>query len=123
MTDISYPLPSLKGLPFTLAMGGLAGFVLGNITQSNPLMTVIFLIREAANTIFFRLASVFFDEDGLHSQKIFIITSSIVNMTFLFALRELDLIGQLFSWLLGLGAIGILINRVKYIQKQESAIN
>lgn len=119
--NLSAPsLPSLKYLPFYLAIDGLTGYLYGKLSQVNPtLTTTIFAIRGLAHSFFYHLANLILGGKDLQSQKIFLTTSTIVNMTFLIVLRELNLIGRLFSCLLGLAVIGHLVHRVRYIQDQE----
>lgn len=118
--NIPPSLPSLKHLPIYMTIDGLTGYVLGKINQVNPmLMAAIFTIRSLAHTLFYHLANFVLRGRDLDSQKIFLATSTIVNMTFLIALRELNLVGKLFSCLLGLAILGHLIHRVRYIQEQD----
>lgn len=120
MNALPPSLPSLMHLPFYAAIDGLAGYVYGELSQVNPNLTAtIFAIRALAHTLFYHVANYILGGKDLQSQKIFLVTSLIVNMTFLVVLRELNLIGRLFSCLLGLAVIGHLIHRVCYIQDQE----
>lgn len=113
-------LPLLKRLPVYVAIDSLAGYICGHMSQSDPvLMATIFAIRAIADTLFYQFANFIFRGSDLHSHKIFLWSTAAVNMVFLIALRELNLIGRLFSCLLSLAVIGYLIHRVSYIQDQE----
>ena len=113
-------LPSLANLPIYAALDGLAGYICGKLSQANPhLIAIIFAIRAIALTLFYHIANYILQGSDLQSQKIFLVTSTVVNMTFLIVLRELNLIGRLFSCLLGLAVLGHLIYRVSYIQDQD----
>lgn len=117
---IAPSLPSLKDLSSCIAIDGLTGCLYGILSQTNfKLTTTIFAIRALTHTLFYHIANSVLQGKDLQSQKIFLVTSTIVNMTFLFVLRELNLIGQLFSCLLGATIIGHLTYRLNYIQDQE----
>lgn len=116
-------LPTFKYFPFYIALDGFTGYLCGKLSQVNPkLTTAIFVIRSLAHSLFYQLANFILKGKDLQSQKIFLVTSTVVNMTFLITLRELNLIGRLFSCLLGILMIGHMIGRVKYIQDQERRI-
>jgi len=116
-------LPSVRHLPFYCTIDVLTGYVWGKLSQTNPnLIAAIFLIRALANTFFYQLANFVLKGKGLQAQKIFLATSMGVNLTFLVALRELNLIGSIFSLLLGLAIIGQLLHRVCYIQDEEKRL-
>ncbi len=120
MNILEPSLPSLKQLPFYVAIDGLTGYLCGALSQADPkLMAVVFTIRGLADALFYQFANFVFRGDDLQSHKIFLASSAAVNMLFLVALRELNLIGRLFSCLLSLAVIGYLIRRVSYIQEQE----
>lgn len=120
MNTLTPSLPSLKSLPGYVAIDGLAGYICGKLSQTNPiLVATVFAIRALVNTLFYHLTNYVLGAKDLQSQKVFLVTSTLVNMTFLIALRELNVIGRLFSCLLGLATLGYLINRVSYIQDKE----
>ncbi len=113
-------LPSLANLPFSVAVDGLAGYLWGKLGQKNSeLIATIFVIRALAHTLFYHIANYVLKGKDLQSQRIFLVTSTVVNMTFLIVLRELNLIDRLFSCLLGAAILGHVIYRVSYIQDQE----
>lgn len=113
-------LPSFTHLPWSIFMSGLAGYFCGKVSQVNPDLTAaIFAIRTLTYTLFYHITNYVLRGKDLQSQKIFFISSTLVNWTFLIVLRELNLIGRLFSCLIGLVFIGHLISRVSYIQDQE----
>lgn len=121
MNPIAPSLPTFSHLPFYLAIDGASGYFYAQLAQVNLERTMtIFLIRSVANTVFYYLANKILKGKDLQSQKIFIWTSAAVNMIFLVAMIELNLIGRFFSCLLGLSVVGIFIHRVRYIQNQES---
>lgn len=121
MNPLAPLLPALTHLPFYLAIDGVSGILYAHVGQVNPETTVtIFLIRGLANASFYYLANKILKGKDLQSHKIFIVTSAAINMTFLIAMRELNLIGRFFSCMLGLCVVGVLIHRVRYIQNQES---
>jgi len=123
MNVLAPSLPSFRHLPIYLAIDGVSGYLYGTLGKVNPLMTMsIFAVRSLANTLLFHLANTLLDGKDLQSQKIFIATSSAVNMTFLIGMRELNLIGLFFSCLIGLGVVGYLLHRVSYIQEQERRV-
>lgn len=120
MNTLPPPLPSLTSLPCYVTIDGLVGYICGKFSQTNPsLVAIVFAIRALADTLFYHIANYALGAKDLQSQKVFLVTSTLVNMTFLMALRELNVIGRLFSCLLGLATLGYLINRVSYIQDQE----
>lgn len=120
MNSLPLSLPSLKNLPYYVAIDSLTGYLCGKFSQTNPNLTAtVFAIRALANALFYHIANYAFGGEDLQSQKIFLVTSTLVNMTFLIVLRELNLIGRLFSCLLGLATLAYLINRVSYIQDLE----
>jgi hypothetical protein len=120
MSFLEPSLPLLKSLPFYLVIDGLTGYLCGRVGATRPeLMATIFAIRAVAHTLFYLYANNTLKGKELQSQKIFLVTSSIINLTFLIVLREFDLIGRLFSCLLGLSVIGQLVHRVSYIQEHE----
>jgi hypothetical protein len=113
-------LPCLRHLPFYLSLDCVTGYLFGKLSQVNPkLTTIIFAIRALAHSSFHLLANLILRGKDLQSQKIFLVSATIVNMTFLVVLRELNIIGRFFSCLLGLAVIGHLVHRVRYIQDQE----
>jgi hypothetical protein len=122
--NISTPsLPSLRYVPIRLVIDSATGLLYGKLGQVNPLLTMtIFTIRGLADTLFYYLANTILEGKDLRSQKIFIGTYTAVNLTFLIVMRELNLIGRFFSCIIGLGMIGCLVNRVRYIQDQERHI-
>ena len=120
--NISAPsLPNLRHLPVYLSIDAATGLIYGTLSQINPLLTMsIFTIRGLADTLFYHLANRIMDGKDLYSHKIFIATTAAVNMTFLIVMRELNLIGRLFSCVLALSLVGYLVHRVRYIQDKES---
>lgn len=120
MNGITPSLPSLRSLPFYVACDGLIGYVCGIINSVNPSLTAtILVVRTVANTLFYHLANYLLGGQDLKSHKIFLFTSTTVNILTFIVLRELSLIGRLCSWLLGSAMFGYFINRVCYIQDQE----
>lgn len=120
MTTLPPSLPYLNYLPSYVAIDGATGYLCGHISQVNPvLMASLFTIRALSDTLFYQLANFTLKGKELQSQRIFLVSTAVINMTFLIALRELNLIGRLFSCLLGLAVIGTLIHRVGYIQDRE----
>ena len=123
MMNLAPALPSLRHLPVYLVIDGACGYLYGTVSKVNPLLTLsIFAIRCLADTLFYHLANRILDGKDLESQKIFLMTSMAVNMTFLVVMRELNLIGRFFSCMIGLGVVGYLVHRVRYIQDQERRI-
>jgi hypothetical protein len=120
MNPLPPSLPSLKDLPGYVVIDGLTGYICGKLSQTNPyLIATVFAIRSLAHALFYHIANYVLGAKDLQSQKIFLVTSTLVNMIFLIALKELNVIGRLVSCLLGLATLGYLINRVSYIQDQE----
>ena len=114
------PLPSLQSLPYNVFVDGAMGYLCGRLGQTNAHLTAtIFAIRSLANILFYHVANYVVGAKDLNSQKVFLITSTLVNMICLIALREINLIGQSFSCFLGLAALGYVIHRASYIQNQE----
>jgi hypothetical protein len=123
MNTLPPSLPYLNYLPFYVAIDGTTGYLCGQVSQVNPiLMASIFAIRALADTLFYQLTNFTLKGKDLQSQRIFLVSTAVINMTFLIALRELNLIGRLFSCLLGLAVIGTLIHRVGYIQDREQRL-
>lgn len=119
-TTATPSLPSLEKLPYYVVIDGLTGYLCGWLCQVNPyLTTTIFAIRSVANTLLFKLAKSHYAKSTLDSHKIFLITATIVNMTFLITLKELNLIGHLFSCIIGAAAVGYIINLANYVQHIE----
>lgn len=120
-------LPNIKHLPFYVATDAILGALYAGIRYAaigkvNPLLTVtIFAIRGLADNLFFLLANTLLKGKNLHSQKIFITTSAIVNTAFMVSLRELNLMERLPAFILGLIGIAFLGRRIKYIHDKESA--
>lgn len=113
-------LPTINGTPYRVAIDALLGFTWSKLGQTNPkLTTLIFAIRSIVDTFFYHAVNYVKGTKELESQKIYLITSTMVNMIFVVALRELNVIGQLFSCLLGVAALGYMINRIAYIQSVE----
>jgi hypothetical protein len=120
MHVVAPSLPSLQHLPIYLTIDVAAGYLYGKLIHVNPNFTAtICAIRALTHTLFYHIANYMLGGDGLQSQKIFLVTSTVVNMSFVIVSRELNLIGRLFSCLLGLGVIGYLFHRVLHIQEQE----
>lgn len=124
MNAIIPSLPSLRKFPFYMAIDGLTGYLYGKARKTHPNLTAaIFMIRTLANALFYHITHYLIvgkvEAKGLRSQKIFLINSTIVNLIFIVVLRELNLIGRLFSGLIGLAVMGQLIHRVSYIQNKE----
>lgn len=118
--NTSASLPAFRHLPFYLVIDAGAGYLYGTLTKVNPLLTMtIFIIRGVAQTLLFKIANAILKAEDVYSQKIFIVTSAAVNMTFLIAMRELNLVGLFFSCLIGFGIVGQLIHRVRYVQDHE----
>lgn len=123
MNVLTPSLPSYRHVPVRLIIDGATGYLYGKFSQVNPLLTMtIFTIRGLADTFFYFLANAILNGKDLQSQKIFVGTCAAVNMTFLIVMRELNLIGRFFSIMIGLGVIGYLADRVRYIQEQERRI-
>jgi hypothetical protein len=113
-------LPHLRHFPFYLTLDCVTGYLCGKLSQVNPrLTTTIFVIRGLAHSSLHLLANAISGGKDLQSQKIFLVSATIVNMTFLVTVRELNIIGRLFSCLLGLIVISYLGGRALYIQNQE----
>ena len=120
MSMLPPSLPILKDILGYAAIEGTLGYLCGVVGQTNPaLTTTIFVTRCVAHALFYHIANFSMGAKDLESQKIFLVNSTLVNMTFLIALRELNLIGHFSSCLIGIAALGYLINRVGYIQKEE----
>jgi hypothetical protein len=115
--------PSFRPLPIEITMDGLIGYFYDKLSQTadpHPHLTaVIFAIRPLAITLFYHTAQYVLRGKDLQSHKIFLGTLIVINMTFLFVLKELNMIGRLFSCLFGLAFLGQLIYRVRYIQNEE----
>lgn len=117
-------LPTIRSFPLSIGIEGLTGFLYGTVFQINPkLMTLIFMIRGIADNILYQLinlaSNLLVGSDEVQSQKIYLINSSFINLAFLTILRDLNLFGRLFSYVLGVGCIGQLIYRVRYIDNHE----
>ncbi|MFI0434147.1 MAG: hypothetical protein ACH350_00280 [Parachlamydiaceae bacterium] len=132
MNNVTPPsLPILKKCPYYVGIAACEGYVYGKICHVNPsLAATILALHALAQTLLYHTADYFFRDKNrqsqkstpLDSQKIFIVTSTLVSMITLVALKEFNLIGQFFYFLLGVGALGYLINRASYIQKEETAL-
>ncbi len=113
-------LPTFKGLPLCIAIDGLTGYAYGKIAQVNPLLTAtIFAAQALAHTVLYQLVNFTLRGQGLFSHRIFIATSASIKIICIAVLRQLELVGKLFAYLLSLSVLGQLINRVAYIQDQE----
>ena len=113
-------LPILRQMPGYIGIDALTGYVCSHACQVNPyLTTAIFAIRPLAQTLFYHIANSFFEKKDLGSQKIYLFTSTSVNLIFIIVLRELDLIGYLFSCVIAAATVGYLIKRAIYVQSEE----
>mgnify|MGYP006994442927 CR=1 FL=1 len=121
MSPIPPPLPTLNRIPYCMTIDALTGYLCAKWGKTNSkLTTLIFAIRSFANAFFYHAINYLNGAKKLESQKIYLATSFVVNMTFLVALRELNLIGDIFSCLIGLAAFGYTIKRAIYIQSVEN---
>lgn len=115
-------LPSFKCLLPGVGIDALIGYTYGKFTSVNPMLsTLIFVTRTLAETIIYHIARFVLKGKDIEAQKIFIGTSAVVNLTFILVLRELNLAAKFFPFLIGVAAIGQLVNRVRYIQQEEAA--
>lgn len=113
-------LPTLRDLPRVVLIDGCVGYLFAQVAGTNPnLMTLIFSVRGIAELFFSHIANYSLKKTELDSHKIHIGVSMIVNMTFLVALRELKLIGQLSAIAFGIAILGRLSKRVSYVDKIE----
>lgn len=124
MNNPLFSLPSLSSLPGYVAIDAVVGYVAGRVEgKSDPrLLMTICAIRSVVNTVFYLAVNFSHQTTELHSAKIFLVTSTITNMVFLVALRELRLIGQLSSYLIGVSALGYLIGLAVKIQSEDKSI-
>lgn len=113
-------LPSFSDIPIYVSIDVGVGYLYGKLIQKNPSLTAtLFAIRTLTDAIFYHIANYALEGKDLQSQKIFLVTSTLVNIAFFFILRELHLMGQLFSCLFGTAIIGRLMHRMRYIKEQE----
>ena len=123
MNALPPSLPSFKELPFDIACDCFVGYLYGKLFKVNPnLTTAIFAIRSLCHTLFYQIAFLVLKRDEIFSHKIYIATTTTVNLTFIIALRQLNLIGTFLSYLLSLGLIGHLISRICYIQREQDQL-
>lgn len=79
-----------------IAGGMIVGALYSAIAKTSSLSIVIFAVRELADSMFYRLASIFFQpSNDRNKAKIYAATNLTVNVGTLLALRRLEFIGKL----------------------------
>lgn len=118
-------LPAFQSIPIYVGIDSLIGFCASKIRgESNTsLVVTVCAVRALMTPLIFHLINVVSgNQDDLYSHKIFLFTALTVDLIFVIALKELALIGELFSFALGLLVLARAAYRVIYIQKEDRLI-